>query len=291
VLLASGGDLDDAGLFADVQELCARLGPGYAADIRQALTQITARILEMRLLSDEVLREVSRLPDVYLARSEEIVRGRISALGLQEVLDEEDIRYVARLLVSGGALRAASEGVGEELVSSLFRERRLRGTVELRCAICGFHFRRQDLSAERAALSDQFDLVFAGALLPERRRDLLKPPEKTALHIDHVVPRLGLGPTRLDNLQVLCAFCNAGKLAYRRSLESVPAVIAGSVPPLDSIPPAFARRSAVVGALMRQRQCGVCGALPTVRELSVATTVAWFTPWTLRVRCYACFEG
>jgi hypothetical protein len=287
-LLARNDLLDDAGLFENVERACLGLGGEQAAEIRSAFLQVFARVLEMRLLADEVLREIARYPDTYLARAEAIVSARIRALGLHRLLDEDDARHVARLLLAGSPPRSGAEVVGDALVASLFRSLRLGGQMELRCACCGFHFRRRDLSSERGILADQVDLLFASDLGPHRRRDRFKPPEKTALHVDHVVPRIGFGPTRSDNLQVLCEFCNTGKLIYRRALECAPICVAGSAPPLDSFPPPAVRRQSVVAALMRYRRCCSCRRGPDECELTVRPTEAWFVPWTLAVYCYEC---
>lgn len=287
--MLSGDRLDDdAGLFVEIERLCGGLGTGQASEIRRAFSHALARLLEMRLLGDEVLREIARYPDVYLAQAEDLVAQRISELGLDEILDPEDARHVSRLLLAGTPPRTGAEAVGEALVAGVFQSIRGSGHRELRCAICGFQFRPGDLSASRLLLAEQYELRFADDVLPERRRDKYKPPEKTTLHVDHVVPRIGFGPTRTENLQILCEFCNAAKFVYRRALENMPAYVAGSAPPLDGIPSSRVRRHSVVAALMRYGRCATCSAGPNDRELTVRPTEPWFVPWTLAVYCYDC---
>lgn len=284
--------LDEGEFFAALEALCASVEESEARAIRIALTSVIARLVETRLLSDQQLREVARYPDVYLEQSRQIVEDRVAELGLSTYVDENDVRYLARLLTSGVPHRTRPEPVGTELISVLFRESYRNGGRELRCAICGFHFREGDVSEARRELARQFEFVYAAEFDPRRVADGLKPPHKTALHIDHVIPRLGWGPTRAENLQVLCEFCNQGKLSFRRGLENLSGFAAASVPPLDRLPAEWATRQAVVAALMTaQSSCGACGTRADQRELTAVVQGEWFVPWMLEVRCYDCVES
>jgi HNH endonuclease len=274
-----------------LEALCASVDESEAHAIRVALASVMARLVEARLLGDERLREVARYPDVYLARSQQIIKERVAELGLNACVNGEDVRYLARLLTSGVPHRAGPEQVGSELVATLFREIYRDGGKELRCAICGFHFREEDVSEARREFARQFEFVYATGLHPRRVADALKPPHRTTLHIDHIVPRLGWGPTRVDNLQVLCEFCNQGKLSFRRGLENLSGFAATSVPPLDRMPVEWVARQAVVAVLMTaQNSCGACGARADRRELTAIVRGTWFVPWRLEARCYDCVD-
>jgi hypothetical protein len=283
-------DLADTDLVVALDALCGSVDDSSAFAIRLALVNVIARLIEARLLGDEELREIARYPSVYLADARDLVAERVTALGLKAVVSEEDVVYVSRLLTTGAPLQP--ERVSDDLVSALFRNVRLQGVAELRCAICGYHFREADLSESRRFLAEQFGLIYAADFLEGRVRDPLKTTYKTALHVDHVVPRIGWGPTRVENLQVLCEFCNIGKLIYRRSLENVSGFAAFGVPPLDGVPPDGAIAQTVVAALMQEKNgCVTCGATASQRELTVERRREWFVPWTLEVRCYDCVNG
>ena len=110
---------------AALEALCASVDFEEARKIRLALSELVARLLEARLLGDDDLREVARYPDVYLARSREIVATRVQALGLAGCVSDDDIAYLAWLLTSGVPQQAGREPVGSELEASAFRQLRL----------------------------------------------------------------------------------------------------------------------------------------------------------------------
>lgn len=282
--------LADADFATALDALCNSLAPREADEVRVAITAVVARLIEARLLGDEVLRQVARLPQVYVGRARDIVETRVRHLGLDGCVDGADVRYLARLLTAGGPGSTYDTSVGADLVSALFRQVSTSGAVELRCGVCGYHFRRDDLSIERLELAQQFEFEFAEVVDPRRAQDRLKPAFETGLHIDHVVPRVGWGPTQVANLAVLCEFCNTGKLAFRRGLENVSGFGAGGAPALDALPTLWSIRQTVVGALMTRRSCEDCGRGPTEVELTASRLREWFVPWTLEVRCYDCVD-
>jgi 5-methylcytosine-specific restriction endonuclease McrA len=286
---------DVLGPGADEFTQCSRalsilLPPEKFTAVLTALGQVMARVIETCLLGDSALAPIARLPDVYLAQAEELIKERIDELGLGELLTHADVQYLRSLLVSG-VPKTGHEAVGEGLLVRLFQH--IRSTQrELRCGICGYHFRSEDLSGRRLALAQQFEFEYARTISTRRVSDSLKPYLETRLEVDHVVPRLGWGPSRLENLQILCQFCNRGKLAYRRPLESLSALIAASLPPLDGLPPLWAVRHILVSAWRsRDGRCEACFRDNGEVELSVSRCEGWFTPWTLRVVCYGCSDS
>jgi HNH endonuclease len=282
--------LDHGDFEATLDALCASLEEREAHEVRVAITSVVARLVEARLLGDEQLRQIARYPSVYLGRARSIVERRVAELGLDGCISDADIRYLATLLTSGVPHSATDAAVGSDLVSALFRQARSLGRTELRCGICGFHFRKEDLPAGRLELARPFEFLYASTLDRRRVADPLKPSSRTMLHVDHVVPRAGWGPTRLSNLEFLCEFCNLGKLAFRRGLENLSGFAAGGVPPLDRAPADWAVRQTVVGAIMTTKRCAICGTTSSDHELTAVAPHEWFVPWTLEVRCYNCTD-
>ena len=110
-----------------------------------------------------------------------------------------------------------------------------RNTSELRCEICGFHFRERDLTSSRLSYAEEFALEFTNYITEWRKEDEYKPIYNdrnesyyTNLEIDHILPISSLGSSELDNLQILCRLCNSGKLHYTYAYEPISEIVSNS---------------------------------------------------------------
>ena len=107
---------------------------------------------------------------------------------------------------------------------------------------------------------------------------------------------MALGWPDLDNLAIVCQFCNGGKLIYRAPLEPVSVAVAASLSAfLDADVHSLPRQIGVVAAIREaDKKCGVCGLTTDRTELTVrppdeaCAHKAWFVPWVLEVECYEC---
>ena len=274
-------------LEAYIDALGKLLSPTDVDAIRTALSQVVARLIETKVLTDADLFHLARMPEVYLGVAEQHIRERMKVVGLDMLVDDSDIAHLRQLFTSGPPRPRPFEQATEGLVAALFQATRRLGE-EMRCASCGYHFRTDDV-AQRRRLAEQYEFVFADRLLPGRQNDHYKDPTQTSLEIDHIIPRAGWGPTRVDNLQLLCKFCNQGKMIFRWSLEALSSIVAASVAPIDGQSPRWAVRQAIVAAFaFGEHSCGSCGRSSRRVELTARPESRWLVPWHIAVCCYDC---
>ena len=292
---------------ASVRQICEVSG---STAFRRGLLEGLLRTLETYLLSDARLLEVSRYWDSYLGRERDVIRARVKEL----VGVEPDSHLVEHLrscvqartwqnVASGTDARAPQRTVST-LLESIAEAHPRR---ELRCVSCGYHFREDDMGVDRLELAREFRLSLAPSMDPRRKEDPLKPVltpgdrplSLTELTIDHVVPVVGFGSSEFDNLRFLCRFCNGGKLAYRRPLEPLSALVAASLSAFPlSRPHTLLRPLAVASSIAAARgQCEHCSADTRDRELTVQLHSDdvphrwWLVPWNLHAVCYECWSS
>lgn len=269
--------------------LKAVLEPDMYLAIEKSLVAVVIRMLEIHLLRDKKLRSIARFRDVYAGRAREMIADRVRELGLSAHVDAVDIEHLRQALLEGAVPASRGAPVAPDTEYALFRKLRLDGLEELRCRMCGYHFRREDLSPTRVELSEQFGLTLASRRRVERLDDHLKNPEETECQIDHIVPRAGWGSTRSDNLQLLCKYCNQGKSIFRKWGELLPNTTAASLPSIMGDSLHWQLRGSFVGALMRDEStCRSCGNDWRRTELTVRRADAWISLLTLKTTCYEC---
>jgi hypothetical protein len=140
-----------------------------------------------------------------------------------------------------------------------------------RCRTCGFLFRST-----------------------QQYRDPYKPyyeswEELTTEEVDHKTPICGLGDNQLSNLQLLCRLCNWGK-----GVGIVPSAIeeykfaAEDVASIDR----YHRCRCFFNAVIRDRNCVVCGGSPETIELTVRKEICNgpYSTSNLRAICRSCCE-
>ena len=262
-----------------------------------SILHVLLRALETYLLADDQLLNVARFKDLLLGTADEYISRRVAEiLGVQP--SAEVVTYLRQCLTS----RAASDARGEKVGVIGFVEQHVLERAlgehprrELRCAVCGYHFLEEDTGSRTDFLRER-GAVFARTREPGRLEDFLKPRAYTQLELDHIVPEEGFGWSDADNVQVTCQFCNRGRLIYRRSLEPLSTMIAGS---LGAHPPKrshrMPRQIAMVACLLESDgSCTICNASRANGELTVQLrdnrggSRVWFLPWNLEAVCYQC---
>ncbi len=278
-------------------------GPNQAVFFRAVLEGLL-RVIETHTLADEELLHLSRYWDSHLGRERVLISERLQALfGVEP--PPELVEHVRSCLEVQAWRKPPRARVSQDLLTRLFeRAAGHNGRSELRCELCGFHFRPEDLGQPRRDVAEDLEIKLSTYLDPRRKEDPLKPLSTsgdrslslTQLTVDHLVPVAGFGWTELSNLRVLCQFCNGGKLSYRRGLEAVAPVVAASLQAVpEDRPHSILRQVAVVAAIASGGQrCGACGRSVADVELTVrlgrqgGSHRCWLVPWNVDAVCYDC---
>jgi len=121
---------------------------------------------------------------------------------------------------------SGSEKKAEELAFSEYS--RLNGTNDLRCEICGYHFRKSDCGSRLYNIQN-CNLRLATYIHPLREEDEIKPlyakddksSTLTKLEVDHVIPKSLILNKTHSNIQFLCKFCNLAKGASLFPFENI----------------------------------------------------------------------
>jgi hypothetical protein len=258
------------------------------------------RLVESLLLTDEVILRVARQPYTYLGREREVISGRVAELfGVQApvALTEFVFSCLSSSTVRTGAKARLSSATFQSVIRASIERHPRR---ELRCAICGYHFRSVDFGQDRRSVVTDLNAVLAVDLHPGRIADVDKPQAQngkswTECTIDHILPEAGFGWTSDDNLQVACHFCNAGRLIFRRPLEPFSTMVAMATTAYpESRPRTFGKSVVMVSAIGLARHCSRCGRSTQDVELTVDlrdpadTRRWWYVVWNLDVLCYQC---
>ena len=275
--------------------------PGLdGGNLKFGVVLLLLRALETRLLADNELLAIARYPGRFLGGEDELITSRLQYL-LGIAPPKSAVAYFRKCLTGHSAQHGQKASISLPIVERVF-ERAVAANrkKELRCEVCGYHFRKIDMGKDRQDLVDDLGITLSRALHPKRRDDELKPthkPKLTELQIDHLVPEEGFGWTDPDNLQVTCGFCNGGRLIFRRSYEPVSTMIAGSLSILpEGKEHRFLRQVIIVSQLLEKAgMCEMCGQEVSSEELTVrlklksSSSEKWFVPWNLEVVCYSCF--
>lgn len=276
-----------------------------------ALGEVLCRLIEIALIRDPLLERLVQRWSSLSAQAPSIVKNRVKELTGVEPPDET-VRHLVNILGGSATQHGRRVAVYEDFLPEIFQRHALQHPrKELRCACCGYHFTAIDLNPQRRLLAEDRELVLADVVAPSRITDTWKPatvqipagggtfrPKPvTGLTIDHVVPEEGLGWAGADNLEILCAFCNTGKMAYRWALEPVSLFGAGGCAdyppgrPLNKL-----AQTTIVSALMYSGgTCAECGKTTQDVELTVRPVepvhpeaARGFAPWNLKAVCYGC---
>ena len=277
-----GADVSGLAL-AEVLDVLNGLHSGSAEALEQGFLQIALRAVEAMILADPEMRQLALYWDANVGVSEELIRSRVEEItgaAPPEVL----VTYLRNCIRSAPSRTGSSQKPGLDLERRVI-ERAIGShpAGQLRCEVCGYHFREQDMNAGRLQVAMDGGGVLSTYIHPKRLSDSLKVwrvatrrggfRSLTTLSIDHVVPQSGFGWTGADNLGVLCMFCNTGKMIYRRPLEPLSVVLAGALELCpESKPHSIQRQIAVVALILSGKQeCCRCGKGPSCRCQTLTT--------------------
>ena len=265
-----------------------------------ALLDTLQRIAETQILSHPRITELVGIWPGFAGRHEEIVSSALTEiLGVKP--SHELVRHV-RSCLGGAARHKRSSRRYVNVLPEILDRIKDEGIQELRCQCCGYHFRSKDIGSKRMPVVEGlFEL--ADRLAPGRAGDLYKPVQfgkdssYLSMNIDHVVPLATLGWSEADNLEILCAFCNFGKLAFRRPLEAISTFAVGALSEFPDNREFSSLKHQIIVATLRAQggSCSNCGSNQREREMTVrpttpseVTAMHGFSPWNIRTLCYPC---
>jgi len=191
----------------------------------------------MALLCHPDIHAIAVSWDRLLGRHQRVLESRLAKLGIPSP-PEEFVRYLLSCLGSYNARRNNSDQISPAVERTAIESYEARNqSVEFRCECCGYHFREEDMSSRRLAISEECGLSCAEFIDPRRSEDIVKPISSpgskdrcyTKLELDHVVPQSSLGWASEDNVRVLCRFCNSGKDCYMRPMEAYSVILKNSL--------------------------------------------------------------
>lgn len=151
-------------LLGSAIDLLVRLARHGRPKVYGALFDTLLRAIELSLLGDGALVNVARFWDAYSGRREDIVTQRLTEL-LGQPPPRALASYVLRCLGSAPARTGRAAGMSDTVMRRVFVNYHAR-TIrkELRCSVCGYHFRRSDLGVDRLEVADDLGFVFAKVL-------------------------------------------------------------------------------------------------------------------------------
>lgn len=297
--------------FSDLLTTYEKLNISEDTALHASIRTVLLRILEISILRDPKVQLVAKRWNALGFKAEELLAERLEHLTGAKP-PHKLIKYLVKV-IGGSAVQHGRRKVNYSMhLPELFQKvftRNIKG--ELRCANCGYHFRKSDLNLERRNIALSENVVLADDCREERKmnKDPWKPlyyenndrrENLTDLTIDHIVPEEGLGWSSPDNLELLCKFCNSGKLAYRWPLESISLFGAGG---LADYPEGrkFTRLKQTISAstfMFNSHKCYNCKKTSFETELTLYQrkpetdqTIRCLTPWNLITVCYDCLPG
>ncbi len=292
-------NLQAALLFAE------KIGANERSGVQRGALHITLRTIETYILSHVEIRKLSTYWDSLLGRQREDL-----AISLEKILgvnaSENLVAYVFDRIEASSANTHQAK-VTDAVIESVLDDIWSDGRKELRCSLCGYHFRAADIGNKRIDVVQEIGFSLSANIQSRRLSDVLKPtyrPAKknkddlsyTIMHVDHVVPRAGFGASRRNNLQVVCGLCNWGKGCYRFPLECISSAVALSITTAASDTNWSALEDMFVAALRMHARCVETGLSATETELTVrpiaksSLAPTWYVPWNYETVSYDVYD-
>ena len=158
------------------------------------------RLIETAIFCHPALKRLSLRWERYLGKHSDKVTAALECVGVESP-SSALVSFVCKCLGSYKARVGASDSISIESERLVFQEYASRRcSDELRCEVCGYHFREIDLNSRRAALASEFSLKLADFVDPRREGDPIKPIHREGkdgyygkLELDHDVPLAALG--------------------------------------------------------------------------------------------------
>lgn len=285
-------DLDLVELFRQIETLSSIA----AGNVRASIATIALRSLEMAILCDHKILDMSLNPSAFLGADEGMLRRRMEELLGNESAPDSLVSHLLMQIRSGTAGATSKTKAEVHFGDVVDRHPASVTSKEFRCQACGYHFTKADLGEVRQRIVLEAGLTLAPQKLARRIRDLWKPAKFTECTLDHIVPEAGLGGTLATNLRILCKFCNHQKQLYRWPGETLARSVAASFLALGDSETRghWAVQAAAYVAIHQVGECVDCGATRGETELTATTEGARGTepalPWRMRCVCYDCFD-
>jgi hypothetical protein len=272
-----------------IEALAAVLEERQLATVMDCISAVLDRVILGRLVTDRSLELLRRYPNIYAGESSQRINARLVELGITGARKQDLVPKLKGMLSRGMPMKFNGPVVGEGTVRALLSRIAAAGVEYLRCASCGYHFRRCDMNSSRRKMIDDVGLRLSDAMRTERSGDPIKSSSFTQLEVDHIIPRVGLGPSDVSNLQVLCQLCNQGKMIFETGFESL-SILAAAAYSFNFAMSYKPNRTIFYACLfVNGRRCNRCGRSSAQQELTIEPLEEWFTPWTVRVACYDCY--
>ena len=278
---------------ASVDSTFSMLGPQAGVAIRH----VQAKLIDSYILSNPQIVQISQLWDLYAGKQDSIIEKTLLKIGLSDL--SSDYKKILRLRLEGfRARRGIPDLITPVVEREVFEKYKTHWSNELRCQLCGYHFREADLTSRRSALCSEFELSLASSIDPLREEDELKPISSEnrnryylQCELDHRIPHSDLGPAISNNIQVLCRFCNQGKLGSNFSYDLLSTHATNAILKAYELSTVGHILTTVVSRLREgPSYCHFCG--PEIshinkKELTTFhTKESWFVPWNLLIVCY-----
>lgn len=250
-----------------------------------------------KILCHKDIKEIALYWNLYLGRHLEIIRERLVLIGIKKPTEQLVIE-VKRRLQSQYARASKKRSFTLQTERDLFENYHRKRGVQLRCEICGYHFREQDLSPQRLAIAEEYNFQFAYLINENRLNDQYKPfddgsgeQKMLKLEIDHEVPVSFLGSYDPENLLILCYFCNRGKYHYTYPAEALPSFLNYTIASEydRNNEPAYLMTTVVSAFRIANGMCTATRVSNKEDELTVITDqskMGEIGPWRFRVVSY-----
>ena len=250
-----------------------------------------------KILCHKDIKEIALYWNLYLGRHLEIIRERLVLIGIKKP-SEQLVIEVKRRLQSQYARASKKRSFTLQTERDLFENYHRKRGVQLRCEICGYHFREQDLSPQRLAIAEEYNFQFAYLINENRLNDQYKPfddgsgeQKMLKLEIDHEVPVSFLGSYDPENLLILCYFCNRGKYHYTYPAEALPSFLNYTIASEydRNNEPAYLMTTVVSAFRIANGMCTATRVSNKEDELTVITDqskMGEIGPWRFRVVSY-----
>jgi len=199
--------------------------------VENSFQDLYKKTILTKILCLKEIKEIALFWNLYLGRHYEIIKDRLVQVGISNPSDQLVVEIKKRLQ-SQYARSSKKRSFSAQTDRDVFEKYIKKRGVQLRCEICGYHFREQDLSPQRLAIAEDYNFRFAYFINENRLNDQYKPFDDGSgeqkllkLEIDHEVPVAFLGSYDPENLLILCYFCNRGKYHFTYPAEALPSFL------------------------------------------------------------------
>lgn len=223
--------------FEELQYLlsvCEIIEPNSKSYFTDCFIQLLKRSIPLQILRDPEFTDLIKQTSIYQGRESEKIKKILESRTSLELSDETISSIVEKVYEYRKFATDPNRNISSKQTKRFLAKKILCGQIELRCHVCGYHFRSCDMSEERLEIVNDIGFTLSDNFHPRRVDDPFKPTiigdkNLTELHIDHISPRMTYGSNDTRNLEILCSFCNTGKSFYYYPLEPLSTSIPHSI--------------------------------------------------------------